>query len=96
MAPTPTPTPVAPTPTPAPTPAPINQADIINQLSTILPQSYRNSDNTIPSGVISAMQNFLNQGYTQQQIQAALTTNPNGGWGASLMDGNQGPPGAVN
>ena len=50
----------------------------------------------LPATVDQAVvQNFLNQGYTQQQIQAAVDANPNGGWGRSLMWGEQGAPGAT-
>lgn len=41
-----------------------------------------------------AVQGYLNQGYTQAQIDAAIEANPNGGWGRSLSWGEMGPPGA--
>ena len=41
-----------------------------------------------------AVQSYLNQGYTQAQIDAAIEANPNGGWGRSLSWGEMGPPGA--
>jgi hypothetical protein len=42
----------------------------------------------------AAVQNYLNQGYTQAQIDAAIEANPNGGWGRSLSWGEMGAPGA--
>jgi hypothetical protein len=41
-----------------------------------------------------AIQSYLDQGYTQAQIDAAIEANPNGGWGRSLSWGEMGPPGA--
>ena len=90
-----TPAPVAPTPAPGPMqagPGPIQGGPQLvgGPVAPTGPMP------NLPANVDQAIvQNFLNQGYTQQQIQAAVDANPNGGWGRSLMWGEQGAPGAT-
>ena len=99
-APAPAPTEVAPAPSgpmqagPAPVVGPV--APSIpgispEQYGALQQTAYAQANGLDPNSISQ----YLNQGYTPDQIRAAMDANPNGGWARSLNWGEMGAPGAT-